>query len=333
MRCTLDSIFKVGFGIELHCLEWSSKEGTAFMKAFDESTALTYFRYIDPFWKLKRILNLGSEASLKKYVKVIDDFVHQVISSKRRLQEEQKDVIDKEDILSRFLLESAKNPEEMNDKYLRDIILNFMIAGKDTSANTLSWFFYMLSKNPLIQEKVVQEVRDVVGNQVGEAKVDEFVENITEETLERMHYLHAALTETLRLYPAVPIDGRCADVDDILPDGFRVRKGDNVNYITYAMGRMPYIWGKDADDFRPERWLENGIFQPESPFKFVAFHAGPRICLGKDFAYRQMKIVAMALLSFFRFKLADETKPVTYRTMFTLHIDGSLPMIAVPRTT
>ncbi|KAM1400595.1 hypothetical protein ACFX2F_027855 [Malus domestica] len=303
------------------------------MKAFDESTALTYFRYIDPFWKLKRILNLGSEASLKKYVKVIDDFVHQVISSKRRLQEEQKDVIDKEDILSRFLLESAKNPEEMNDKYLRDIILNFMIAGKDTSANTLSWFFYMLSKNPLIQEKVVQEVRDVVGNQVGEAKVDEFVENITEETLERMHYLHAALTETLRLYPAVPIDGRCADVDDILPDGFRVRKGDNVNYITYAMGRMPYIWGKDADDFRPERWLENGIFQPESPFKFVAFHAGPRICLGKDFAYRQMKIVAMALLSFFRFKLADETKPVTYRTMFTLHIDGSLPMIAVPRTT
>ncbi|KAB2626712.1 cytochrome P450 704C1-like [Pyrus ussuriensis x Pyrus communis] len=333
MRCTLDSIFKVGFGIELHCLERSSQEGTAFMKAFDESTALTYFRYIDPFWKLKRIFNLGHEASLKKYVKVMDDFVNQVISSKRRLQEEQKDVIDKEDILSRFLLESANNPEEMNDKYLRDIILNFMFAGKDTSAITLSWFFYMLSKNPLIQEKVVQEVRDVVGNQVGEAKVDEFVENITEETLERMHYLHAALTETLRLYPAVPIDGRCADVDDILPDGFRVRKGDNVNYITYAMGRMPYIWGKDADDFRPERWLKNGIFQPESPFKFVAFHAGPRICLGKDFAYRQMKIVAMALLSFFRFKLADETKPVTYRTMFTLHIDGSLPMIAVPRTT
>ncbi|KAH0980414.1 hypothetical protein GBA52_007591 [Prunus armeniaca] len=220
MRCTLDSIFKVGFGIDLNCLEGSSKEGTAFMKAFDESTALTYFRYVDPFWKLKRFLNLGSEASLKKYVKVIDDFVHQVIRSKRKFLEEQKDV-----------------------------------------------------------------------------------------------------------------DGRCAEVDDILPDGFRVRKGDGVNYMAYAMGRMPYIWGKDVDDFRPERWLNNGIFQPESPFKFVTFHAGPRICLGKDFAYRQMKIVAMALLCFFRFKLADETKAVTYRTMFTLHIDGSLPMLAVPRAT
>ena len=60
--------------------------------------------------------------------------------------------------------------------------------------------------------------------------------------------------------------------------------------------------------------------------------AGPRICLGKDFAYRQMKIMAIALLRFFRFKLADETKNVTYRTMFTLHINGGLHLYAVPRT-
>ncbi|PON56766.1 Cytochrome P [Trema orientale] len=97
------------------------------------------------------------------------------------------------------------------------------------------------------------------------------------------------------------------------------------------MGRMIHIWGEDAEDFRPERWLINGTFQPESPFKFVAFHAGPRICLGKDFAYRQMKILSIALLRFFRFKLANETNEVTYRTMFTLHIDGDLPLCAVSR--
>ena len=66
--------------------------------------------------------------------------------------------------------------------------------------------------------------------------------------------------------------GRSADVDDILPDGFKVKRGDGVYYMAYAMGRMPHIWGEDARDFRPERWLNNGIFQPESPFKFVAFH-------------------------------------------------------------
>ncbi|GMN52711.1 hypothetical protein TIFTF001_021858 [Ficus carica] len=126
----------------------------------------------------------------------------------------------KEDILSRFIIESEKDPKKVNDKYLRDIVLSFMIAGKDTSA----------------------------------------------------------------------------DVEDILPNGFRVKKGDEVFYASYAMGRMPYIWGEDAEIFRPERWLHNGVFQPQSPFKFVAFHAGPRICLGKDFAYRQMKIVSIALL-------------------------------------
>nr|GMN30288.1 hypothetical protein TIFTF001_046415 [Ficus carica]GMN30301.1 hypothetical protein TIFTF001_046417 [Ficus carica] len=371
MRCTLDSIFEVGFGVDLNCLEGSNKEGTAFMKAFDESSALIFWRFVDPLWKLKRFFNIGSEASLKKNIKIIDQFVNQLIMKKRKLLAERQDCNDKEDILLRFLTENEKNPEEMNDQYLRDIILNFMIAGKDTSANTLSWFFYMLCKSPLVQEKVAQEVRDVIGGKPNQnkANIDDVVAAITDATLDQMHYLHAALTETLRLYPAVPVDGRCADVDDILPDGFKVKKGDGVYYIAYAMGRMPYIWGEDAHEFRPERWLKDGVFQPESPFKFIAFHAGPRICLGKDFAYRQMKILSIALLRFFcfkladatkpagpqiclgkdfayrqmkilsiallcffRFKLADDTKPVHYRTMLTLHIDGAQPLCAAPRT-
>ena len=61
-------------------------------------------------------------------------------------------------------------------------------------------------------------------------------------------------------------------VDDILPDGYRVKKGDNVYYLAYAMGRMQSIWGEDAEEFRPERWLDNGVFRLESPSKFIAFH-------------------------------------------------------------
>ncbi|KAK3429870.1 hypothetical protein EUGRSUZ_E01360 [Eucalyptus grandis] len=331
MRCTLDSIFKVGFGVDLNCLEGSSKEGRAFMKAFDEANELTYWRYIDPSWELKRLLSIGSEARLRNNIKLIDNFVHQLIKIKRNQLAVQREQNDKEDILSRFLLECEKDPKNMNEKYLRDIILNFMIAGKDTSASTLSWFLYMLCKNPLVQQKIVDEIKEVTGDQASEANPDEFVERITDPVLGRMHYLHATLTETLRLYPAVPLDGRCAETDDVLPDGFHVKKGDNINYLAYSMGRMHNIWGEDAEDFKPERWLKDGIFQNESPFKFVAFHAGPRICLGKDFAYRQMKIVSIALLRFFRFRLADETRPVTYKVMFTLHIDNGLPLHAVPR--
>ena len=61
-------------------------------------------------------------------------------------------------------------------------------------------------------------------------------------------------------------------MNDILPEGYRVKKGDGVYYMAYAMGKMPYIWGEDAEEFCPKRWLKNGIFQSKSPFKFVAIH-------------------------------------------------------------
>lgn len=105
----------------------------------------------------------------------------------------------KEDILSRFLQISDADP-----KYLRDIILSFIIAGKDTTAGTLSWFVYMLCKHPKIQENVAREIQNVTCAK-DVTSVTEFVQGLTEERLEKMHYLHATLTETLRLYPAVPV--------------------------------------------------------------------------------------------------------------------------------
>nr|ADE75941.1 unknown [Picea sitchensis] len=88
------------------------------------------------------------------------------------------------------------------------------------------------------------------------------------------------------------------------------------------MGRMRCLWGSDADDFRPERWLnENVVFQPQSPFKFTAFQAGPRTCLGKDFAYIQMKIVAAVLIRFFKFEGVQSEK-VRYSLALTLIMSG-----------
>ncbi|XAR54113.1 Abieta-7,13-dien-18-ol hydroxylase [Bertholletia excelsa] len=328
MKSTLDSIFKVAFGIELDSMCGSNEEGTKFSSAFDDSSVLTVWRYVDPSWKIKKALNIGSEAKLKENVKVIDDFVYKLIQKKtEQMGESQNDSsANKEDILSRFLQVS-----QTDVKYLRDIILNFVIAGKDTTATTLSWFIYMLCKYPSIQEKVAQEIREVT-NLKEAANFTEFAAAMTEEALQKMQYLHAALTETLRLYPAVPVDAKICFADDTLPDGFSVRKGDMVAYQPYAMGRMKFLWGEDAEEFRPERWLdENGVFQPESPFKFTAFQAGPRICLGKEFAYRQMKIFSAVLLGCFVFRLSDEKKVVNYRTMINLHIDGGLHVLAFHR--
>lgn len=93
--------------------------------------------------------------------------------------------------------------KETDPKYLKDIILSFIIAGKDTTASTLSWFFYMMCKHPHLQEKILEEVQSAAKLNP-HSTIDDIAKSITEEALDKMQFLHAALSETLRLYPAVP---------------------------------------------------------------------------------------------------------------------------------
>lgn len=105
----------------------------------------------------------------------------------------------KEDILSRFLQVS-----ETSKKYLRDVILYFISAGKDTTATTLSWLICMLCWHPSLQDKVAQEVKEA--SKMSEIdNFAEFASSMNEETLGKMQYLHAAITETIRLYPPLPV--------------------------------------------------------------------------------------------------------------------------------
>jgi hypothetical protein len=79
----MDSIFEVGFGFELNTLSGSDESSIEFSKAFDEANSLVYYRYVDMFWKLKRHLNIGSEAKFNKSIKIIDNFVIQLIHQKK----------------------------------------------------------------------------------------------------------------------------------------------------------------------------------------------------------------------------------------------------------
>ncbi|KAJ1702257.1 hypothetical protein LUZ63_002036 [Rhynchospora breviuscula] len=223
MKSGLDSIFKVGFGVELEVLSGQEK-GKAFSNAFDEASCQIVYCYFDVFWKFKRYLDVGSEAKMKKNIQLIDDFVYGELA--------------------------IPNPSK---RPLRDIILNFMIAGRDTTVGTLSWFFYMLCKHPSIQDKIAIEVQEATQMQEGKITSNEFGDYLTEDAINDMQYLHAALTETLRLYPAIPIEVKYCFSDDTLRDGFCVKKGDLVSYQPYPMGRMKFLWGDDAFEFRPER--------------------------------------------------------------------------------
>ncbi|KAK1429577.1 hypothetical protein QVD17_11791 [Tagetes erecta] len=332
MKATADSIFKVAFGINLDNLSGSNEEGVRFSRAFDDANELTYNRLVDITWKIKRFLNIGSEAKLKKNLKVVDEFVYKIIRIKReQIMNNSKDVslqVMKEDILSRFMQMENEDP-----KYIRDVIMNYVLAGKDPIAATMTWLIYMLCKHPDVQDKVAKDIQEAT-NMNGEIRnVADFEARVSEEGLERMQYLQATLAETIRLYPALPLDIKICFSDDVLPDGCVVKKGDMIAYMPYAMGRMKFIWGDDAQDFKPERWLDhNGCFRSESPFKFTAFQAGPRTCLGREFAYRQMKIFSCILLGCFVFKLSNANEDPKYRTTINIQLDGPLNVYVYARS-
>ncbi|KAH9311236.1 hypothetical protein KI387_026271, partial [Taxus chinensis] len=323
MRSSFDAICKVVFGVDINSLSSTksmSGPEASFAEAFDVANAMVFQRYVGSFWKVKRVFNIGSEATLKKNIKIVDDFLYKVIQIRRQevVCAEKENV--KPDMLSRYItLSDKESSERFPDKYLRDVILNFMVAARDTTAVTLSWFLYMLCKYPRVQDKIVQEIISVVEDTEC-TEISTFTHCLTPEVLEKLHYLHASLSETLRLYPAVPVDGKYVVKDDILADGFKVNKGDFVSFVPYAMGRMTFLWGNDAKEFKPERWIENGVFRTQSPFKFTAFQGGPRTCIGKDFAYLQMKIIAAVLVRFFKFE-AVKTKEIRYKTMLNLHME------------
>lgn len=116
----------------------------------------------------------------------------------------------------------------------------------------------------------------------------------------------------MRLYPPVPTDGKEAIKDDVLPDGTVVRKGTRVIYHPYAMGRVEKVWGSDWGAFRPERWLERDAlsgkwnFVAKDSFTYPVFQAGPRISLGKEMAFTQMKRIVAGVLRRFRVVPATE---------------------------
>lgn len=251
----------------------------------------------------------------------------------------------KHDILSRFIELGEAGGDEGggsfgDDKSLRDVVLNFVIAGRDTTATTLSWFTYMAMTHPAVADKLRRELAafederareegvalaDAAGEASFAARVAQFASLLSYDAVGKLVYLHACVTETLRLYPAVPQDPKGIVEDDVLPDGTKVRAGGMVTYVPYSMGRMEYNWGPDAASFRPERWLsgDGGAFRNASPFKFTAFQAGPRICLGKDSAYLQMKMALAILFRFYTFDLVED-HPVKYRMMTILSMAHGL---------
>lgn len=332
-RFSFDNICRVAFGVDPGCLH-PSLPATRIAEAFDSATEISFGRFLsiapEVMMGIKRLLNVGSERRLRKALRVVDEFVEDVIRSRK----ESDGVIEIEeehhDLLSRFM--AAVDDRGLNHEVdlLKEMVISIMLAGRDTTAAALTWFFWLLSSHPLVEEAIRHEILSVLakrGVNKGEEEELNRVALFNYEEVKGMPYLHAALCESMRLYPPIPVDTKIASRDDVLPDGTCMRKGWFLCYNIYSMGRMESIWGKDFSEFKPERWLDvNGNFEVENSFKFPVFNAGPRICMGKEMAFIQMKSIVASLLHRFTLKIDKEYHP-QYTLSITLRMKGGLPVI------
>eukprot|EP01018_Ginkgo_biloba_P027841 Gb_41154 [translate_table: standard] len=330
LRFTFDNVCSIAFGVEPGCLG-PGLPSIPFAKAFEEATEATALRFVTPIFlrKTMRRLGFGIDVKLRAALKTIDEFAMEIVSSRREelnrssAAENGGDGIHdrRADLLSNFMQSRDEDGVFYSDKFLRDICINFILAGRDTSSVGLSWFFWLLLRHPRVEEKIVEEIHQILqGRQgfAGRAQEQDGPVCFSREELKQMHYLHASLSEAMRLYPPVPIDRKQVTEHQVLPDGTAIKKGTVVYYVIYAMGRMESIWGKDCLEFKPERWLNEGIFANQSAYKYTVFNGGPRMCLGKDFAYLQMKHVAASILYRFRLKMIGESHRGKYKLGVTL---------------
>ncbi|KQJ97188.1 cytochrome P450 86B1 [Brachypodium distachyon] len=341
LRLTFDNVCMIAFGVDPGCLQKGLPE-IPFARAFEDATEATIVRFVTPttVWRAMRALGVGHERVLRKSLAGVDEFAYDVIRKRREeLATAEADADDKSltarsDLLTVFT--KMRDPDHggvaYSDKFLRDICVNFILAGRDTSSVALAWFFWLLGKNPAVEGKILEEIERIVAARSdgrGEEKEEEELVFQPEE-VKRMEYLHAALSEALRLYPSVPVDHKEVVEDEVFPDGTVLKKGTKVIYAMYSMGRMESIWGEDCRDYRPERWLRDGRFMGESAYKFTAFNGGPRLCLGKDFAYYQMKFAAASILRRYRVNVV-EGHPVVPKMALTLYMKHGLKVMLAKR--
>jgi len=208
-------------------------------------------------------------------------------------------------------------------------------TGRDTTAQSLTWTFYLLMRNPSAQEGVISNLRETFGNASPQLPLS--FDSVQSSSLP---YVAAVFNESLRLYPPVPVELKECTSSTTFPDGTWLPAGAVVIWATWAIGRSKNIWGQDADDFRPSRWLIDGdggdgmpALKSLSAFEFPVFNGGPRSCLGKRMAELLAAYVIASLVWKFDFEEAIDSNsrlqetPIDRQSQnsLTLPMRGGLP--------
>ncbi|KAI0156471.1 cytochrome P450 [Xylariaceae sp. FL1272] len=191
-----------------------------------------------------------------------------------------------------FIIDLWKDMQDFD--LVRDQLLHVLVAGRDSTASLISWTFFHLVRNPDILERLQDEISHlpVFGD-------------ISREEIQKLPFLRCCLSETLRLYPTLPMNIRFANKVTVLPRGggadgaspVMLPAGTGIAYSVYHLHRKESIYGTDSKVYRPQRWEDGELIRKaRQGAGYIDFHGGPRLCLGKDFALMEASYAVIRVL-------------------------------------
>lgn len=276
-------------------------------EAFMAGQSLTALRTrYGPTWPMKEFWR----DKIKPHRKKLSDFIQPILTealakhaatlNERDTKAAQEDSDDQ--TLISYLVHHTQDSQIVLDE-----LVNLLVAGRDTTASTLTFSMYMLTQHP----DIVRRLREEILNTVGHGRP-------TFEQIKEMKYLRAFINEILRLYPPVPTNSRTAEKATLWAPHkpgdppFYIPRNTKVIYSVFWMHRRTDLWGPDAEVFDPDRFIDERLhkYLVPNPFIFLPFNAGPRICLGQQFAYHEVSFFLVRLLQrFVAFSLALDAQP------------------------
>ena len=301
-RLTLSIVAKTLFSADV---QWEASEIGAAM-----TTVLEMFRVLMmPFSEYIEKLPLPYARRFKKARARLDATIYGLIQERRKSGE------DTGDLLSMLLL-AQEEDDRMTDQQVRDEALTLFLAGHETTANALTWTWYLLSQHPEVEQRLHHEIDEVLGDRAPELS-----------DVPNLRYAEMIFSEALRLYPPAWAIGRMATGPFEL-GGIEIPAKSICILSPYLVQRDPR-WFADPEKFDPERWTPEAR-DSRPKFSYFPFGGGARVCIGERFAWMEGVIVMAAIAQKWRLRLAPG-QPVEPLPLITLRVKNGLRMIPESR--
>lgn len=266
-----------------------------------------------PFSEYIAKLPLPSVRRYEKARKLLDEIIYGLIRERRASGQDAGDLLS----MLLFAQDEEKDGGGMTDKQVRDEALTLFIAGHETTANALTWTWYLLSQHPEIERRFHEEIDTVLNGRAPELA-----------DVPQLHYAEMVLAEALRLYPPAWAIGRMAKAPFEL-GGLEI-PAKSICILSPYLVHRDARWFPDPEKFDPERWTPEAR-ESRPKFTYFPFGGGTRVCIGERFAWMEGVLVMAAIAQRWRLRL-EPGQRVEPLPLITLRVKNGLRMTARPRS-